>query len=101
MYAQNNGTSSCGGVLASTGSNSILTDSNFICATSYYPDWMTFGYDDSNWTQAIEYENNMAGRSNCHQDDPIAGINPNAKWIWRDRDTDLFVYCRGYTSKYS
>lgn len=101
LRAQNDGISSCGGVLASTDSNSIITDNRFKCVNFNYPDWLTLGYNDSTWAQAIEYEDNTAGRDNCSQDNPITDIAPSAKWIWLVRDSDPIVYCRGYTSMYA
>lgn len=100
IRALNLGTYYCGGILASVGSNYLITDSQFRCMNTNPSNWDQLGFDDSGWSSAAWYGTNGGGHTgSCPGQVNIPGINPNAWWIWTYDISDQVISCRGYTRK--
>lgn len=90
-----------GGILASVSTsngNYLLTSSQWKCFNRLVAGWDQLGFDDSAWPAATQI--GLNGNNPVFDYGCIAGISPDAYWIWtsafsggtRDRN----AFCRGY-----
>ena len=82
-----------GGVAALMGSfsNGMLTDSKWKCSPTYFQEWSSESFNDSQWPAAVVYGTHFTSPWTRRIDHIASG----AKWIWTaDNGGDNNVYCR-------
>lgn len=67
------------GLLASTPDGRILTNTTWKCSTQYQEGWNKYGFDDSQWNDAVIIDNNVSPATHGWKARP--DIRNDAKWI--------------------